>query len=166
MSLRAALALILLMALAGCKKDAALAPQPAAKPAPTVPPAAAQPAKTPSPLPTAAALMALFDKATRIEAKSGAGQKPTWSKDLPPEDVAALRAGIGDAAFSPHAPRCLPTVVVTLYRQTEELAKLGAFCDADKVDALMRFDIDGETGSLTAKDPAKVKAALESPVDL
>ncbi len=126
---------------------------------------AGQPQTDSPEVPTAAELVALIEKATRIEAKSASGQKPTWSKDLTKADIAKLKAGIGKAEISPYPPRCLPTVIVILYEQNKELAKLGAFCDGDKVSTLMRYDIGKTIGSLTPQDIEKVSAALESPVD-
>ena len=123
-------------------------------------------ADQPAKVPTAAELAALIDKATRIEAKSAPGEIPTWSKDLTKADIANLKAGIGDAELSPGAPRCLPTVIVVLYQEKKEVARLGAFCDRGRLDPLMRFDMGKTIGSLEAQDIKKVSAALESPVDI
>lgn len=175
MNLHTPLALACVLAFAGCKKEQQTSPPaspqpPAAQKAPVKPAAAPPTATSPAPkatpkLPTAAELTALIDRATRIEAKSGAMQKPKWSKDLPPEDVANLKAGIGEATFSTGAPRCLPSVIVTLYEKEQVLATLGGFCASGNPTGLMRFDINNTTGSLTVQDIARVNAALESPVD-
>lgn len=164
MNMHTSLALACLFTFTGCKQEPKTSAQLPAKQA-TATQVVSQPSKTPPKLPTAAQLTALIDQATRIEAKSGSGQEPTWSKDLTKEDIANLKAGIGEAKFSAAAPRCLPTVTVTLYRQDKELATLGGFCGGDNPKGLMRFDIDGTTGSLTSQDSAKVNTALESPVD-
>jgi hypothetical protein len=127
---------------------------------------AGQPSKAPSKLPTAAELTALIDKATRIEAESGKLEKRKWSKDLTKEDIANLRAGIGEAKkISGSVPRCVPTVVVRLYQEKQVLATLGAFCDRGALTGPIRFDINKTMGSFTPQDLAKVGAALESPID-
>jgi len=179
MNIRTLLTVTCLLATLGCRPDAGVPPPPAAEPKVASQPAAAAKPATPKPtpaaklatpkperkLPTAAEIAALIDQATRIEARSGTGQKPTWSKDLTAEDVAKLKAGIGAAEVSPAAPRCLPTVTVTLYGKDKPLATLGGFCSSTNPMGLMRFDIAGATGSLRVQDVAKVNAALESPVD-
>lgn len=170
MTLRTSFALACVLAITACKKDpapAAPAAEPAAKPAAAQPAAAAptadgQPSKGLTSIPTAAELIALIDKATRIEAKSGKMEKREWSKDLTKEDIASLKAGIGDAELSAGAPRCIPTVDVIIYQEQQELAKLGGFCSTK---GPMRFDYKGIIGSLIPRDHAKINAALESPVD-
>ena len=175
MSLHTSLALACALALTGCKKEpeasqprtAQSAPAPTKAPPKAAPqPAASQPTPAAPTLPTAAELLALIDKATRIEAKSGVMQKPEWSKDLTKEDIASLKAGIGEATeFSRSLPRCLPTVVATLYQQDKVLATLGAFCDRGTFTGPVRFDINTTKGRFTPQDVAKIGAALESPVD-
>lgn len=169
MNLHTPLALACVLALAGCKKEQQTSPPapaqqaPAARQAPAAPAPASRPSR--ATLPTAAELAALIDRATRIEAKSGVMEKPKWSKDLPPEDIANLKAGIGEAKFDTGAPRCLPSVIVTLYEKEQVLATLGGFCSSGNPTGLMRFEINNTIGSLTVQDIAKVNAALESPVD-
>jgi hypothetical protein len=142
----------------------ALTPQlPKAQPAKTPTRAAKAPAKASPKLPTAAELIALIDKATRIEAKSAKWKKKKWSKDLTKADIANLKAGIGEAKkISRSIPRCAPLVVVILYQQKKELATLGLLCGRT---GPMRFDINKTLGSFIPQDKAKVNAALKSPVD-
>jgi len=126
---------------------------------------AGQPSKAPSRLPTAVELTALLDKATRIEARSGIGEKPTWSKDLTKADIADLEAGIGEATgISATIPRCAPTVIVTLYQQKKKLAELAILAGCNPAGPI-RFDIDKTKGCFMPQDMAKVNAALEPPVD-
>ncbi len=112
-------------------------------------------------LPSAAYLAALLDQATRVHAQSGGWEEEQWSKDLSAESMAMLRAGIGEAQEIVSAlPRCLPTVQLTLYRQEEVLATLGAFCDSGSYAGPIRFAIGEVVGSFTPEDIAKVGAAI------
>jgi hypothetical protein len=164
MNLHTSLALACVLALTGCKKEPRTSPQPPkAQPAKTPTRAAKAPAKASPKLPTAAELIALIDKATRIEAKSAKWKKKKWSKDLTKADIANLKAGIGEAKkISGSIPRCAPSVVVILYQQKKELATLGLLCGRT---GTMRFDINKTLGSFIPQDKAKVNAALKSPVD-
>jgi len=115
-------------------------------------------------LPTNAELRGAIQRATRIEAKSGQGQTPRWTKDLTPEDVAALIAGIGDAKVAKGVPRCRPTVRATAYAGTEVIADIGAFCG--ETAGPIRLSVGGRAGSLVPEDGVQFEAALASPVDL
>ncbi len=128
------------------------APVVAATPAP--PPAAPVPAG----LPTAADLAALFDRATRVEARSGKMEKPAWSRDLTDEQVTLLREALGDAPVEAGAPRCLPTVTATLFEGDEMLATFGAFCGQSA--GPIRVDVGPVSGSLMPQDYDKLEAAL------
>jgi hypothetical protein len=137
------------------KAPAAVEPAPAAAPPPAAPEAL---------LPTNSELRVALQRATRIEAKSTRGQTPRWSKDLTPEDVATLIAGIGEAKVGEGVPRCLPTIRATAYAGDEVIAGIGAFCGDAK--GPIRVDVGGVSGSLVPADGAKVAEALASPVDL
>jgi len=175
MNLNTLLALTCVLALTGCEEAQKTAPLPLeAQQAQTptkAPPAqqatTSQPSKALPKLPSAAELIALIDRATRIEAKSGKwSEQPEWSKDLTKADIANLKAGIGEATkLSAMIPRCVPSVVVTLYQQKNELATLGAFCDRGSLTGPIRFDINKVMGSFIPQDLTKVGAALKSPVD-
>jgi len=124
---------------------------------------AGQPSKVPSKLPTAAELTALINKATRIEAKSGIGEKLKWSKDLTKADIANLKVGIGEATkISATIPRCAPTVLVTLYQQKKELAELAILAGCSPTGPI-RFDINKTRGVFMPQDMPKVNAALKPP---
>jgi len=124
---------------------------------------AGEPSKAPSKLPTAAELTALINKATRIEAKSGIGEKPAWSKDLTKADIASLKAGIGKATeITKTIPRCAPTVLMTLYQQKKELAEFAILAGCGPKGPI-RFHIDKTVGCFMPKDMAKVNAALKPP---
>ena len=108
----------------------------------------------------------MIHKATRIEASSGKLVKPPWSKELTAADVADLKAGIGEATkILGSLPRCIPSVVVTLFRQLETLGTLGAFCNRGVFTGPISFHVNKTKGCFLPQDIAKVGAALRSPVD-
>jgi len=174
MKLHTPLALFCVLALTGCNTEPSTPPQPpAAQPAETTTKApdapaesatADQPSEAQPGLPSAAELAVMFDKATRIEARSGSLEEQKWSRELTAAEIAVLKAGIGQATdLSPSVPRCLPTVLATLYQQEQELVTLGAFCDRGSITGRIRFEIGETMGSFVPADLAKIDAALKSP---
>jgi hypothetical protein len=103
-----------------------------------------------------------------LDSSNGTAVNDTTIKErtrLATGDIVRIGRCIGKATLDAGAPRCLPTVLVTVYEKDIELAELGAFCGRGSVSSLMRFRVGGMLGSLTPEDTIKIGAALKSPVD-